>query len=149
MISIEFAKDQIRRLSCCKGYDDLGRSVKSQLADALSRCARSEEHAKAVIDWWIENRPSVPSVADIVEVAGQLGDPSNKACDKCLDGFRPCIIVYAPNKRDRWAVYWMTRRQYEEEVLDRLKRAYQEWPDGYVVTAMGRCSCRLGKAKQF
>jgi hypothetical protein len=58
----------------CSGLDFLPSDVEVRrlLAERLHRVAKNHDHAKAMIDHWLDTQTEAPKVADIVRLAGEV-----------------------------------------------------------------------------
>ena len=61
--------------------------IRTLLIDRLHRAARDHDHARKMIDLWLETATAAPKISDLVSLAGQVrssgGDSLPAACATC------------------------------------------------------------------
>lgn len=63
------AAKQVDRLSCLRGWRDLEKGARIELASWLARACETEYQARCAIDRWLETEPFLPAPADLHRLA--------------------------------------------------------------------------------
>ena len=74
--------------------------IRKLLVERLHRVARNHEHAKRMIDHWLETQTAAPKVADLVSLAGAVRSEEkalSAGCDICNG--EPWIVTERGAKR--------------------------------------------------
>jgi hypothetical protein len=75
------------QIRLCGGLDffPTDAEIRRLLVDRLHRLAKDHQHAKAMIDRWLETETVAPKVADLVRLAAQvrMAPPLPDGCDRC------------------------------------------------------------------
>lgn len=149
MVAIEVTDKQIAdtlaALSGLRGYRDLTAGGKTSLSNVLRKYADSLEHAKAIVERWLELHPEIPTPFDLRELAEQTPLPSVMAsasrsrtedCQACngtgFDSFD--LLVYrleipGRDKHEKWSLRLAPGGWQKLNTVPRDEQAWGNIPD--------------------
>jgi hypothetical protein len=135
VIETATASAQILRLAGLKFFPRGDKVALEELTSALSQSARTNEHARKIIDDWLHDSSEVPTPAAIYELGAATAPAETSECDLCdSTGFRRVYqLVEYEGKRSR-------SRVIQPGDIDQERRSLTG--DQVIIEAVQPCSCR-------
>jgi hypothetical protein len=115
----------VRLLGGCD-YFPTDTEVRRLLVERLHRLAKNHDHAKAMIDRWLDTQTVAPKIADLVALAKSVHREKAElpaGCEKCLGyGMISCTREIDGRSYGYVRCCECARGQYYERVWDEAKR---------------------------
>lgn len=117
------AAKQINRLSCLRGWRDLERGAREELALWLARASETEYQAKWAVDRWLEAEQYLPAPSDLHRLAKEapLKPESNRTFD--------CPLCRGEGRESYWVLRtviarWPDSGRVRQQTVERIS----PWP---------------------
>ncbi len=134
----EFLTTQIMRMSGLDFFPPDSAGL-TELSRTLGNCAASEDHARRIIDRWIEKHEKCAKPMDLAAVAADIpvGKVAPEGCGKCLRGWRS----FERLERDSFIE---SQNATRHAAAMRSNEPFTPRDSSVKISYTARCNCALG-----